>query len=404
MLVAINNENPIVKHMLDQFNNSTNNIVNGFMRLEFNNRHKKFILHVNRPNVMVVITQHMMKYLGFTQLYFFGKTSQWATKPFKARNTIPKNVVLYLNVYDLTLLYKESYNLVRQNNKSHIHEITVPLYDGGLRVPGDTFILTINTTEGRIQTRITPEHENLTLTKWMVVEFDAATHKALNLRAFYSYEELDNLQCKKLKVEEAQNLQTIRITIYYSRFRELNSVQFIPKKQIGIDIPEETLTDPKQLLQVLNTNSKKYAFSFSYDESSSRYEVKTGPKYAIQISSNLATFLGFDNNNKIIDHNSKIKALNVPILHYNMTNFFVYSNIVDPVYVGNVKAPLLLVCAFKKDKTQVVQQQEFLNPCYTNINRLKLNQIDIGIYSDTGVLIPFITGTTQLSLHFRKIN
>ena len=401
----INKDNPIVKHMLHEVNySSNNNLYHNFMKLEFNDKSKKFILHIYRPNVVVNITKHLMKYLGFTKEYYFGRTTHWATRTFKTRDTLPKNVVVYFNVYDITLLHSESYNLVRQNDQMHIHEITAPLHDGGLYVPGDTFTLTINTTEGSMETRIMPVHGNTRIPGAMFIEFDKATRTALDLQHYYPYEELPGLKCKKLKLEEAQKLKTISIQIYYSMFRPLKDFQFIPKEQIGIDIPVETLTNPIQLLAALNTNSKKYAFSFSYDESSSRYEVKTGSKYSIQISPNLATFLGFDNNNKIIVCNSKTKALNVPILHNNITNFFVYSNIVDPVYVGNVKAPLLLVCAFKKDKTQVVQQQEFLNPCYTNINRLKLNQIDIGIYTDTGVLLPFITGTTQLSLHFRKIN
>ena len=85
------------------------------------------------------------------------------------------------------------------------------------------------------------------------------------------------------------------------------------------------------------------------------------------------------------------------------TGYFISdSNIVNTVYVGDVKAPLLLTCPFRKDPNSNVNQLEFLNPTFTKLNRSTIRQIDIEIYDDAGALVPFLYGRTLLTLEFRK--
>ena len=72
--------------------------------------------------------------------------------------------------------------------------------------------------------------------------------------------------------------------------------------------------------------------------------------------------------------------------------------------MGNVKAALLLTCPFKSDKSNNVQQIEFLRPTYKKVNRPSLNQIDIEIKDEDVDLIPFLQRKILITFHFRKRN
>ena len=98
------------------------------------------------------------------------------------------------------------------------------------------------------------------------------------------------------------------------------------------------------------------------------------------------------------------RANDFPVLDRAITSLYVYSNIVERVFIGNVKASLLLTCPFHKNTNSNVIQLEFLNPTYTKLNRSTIHQIDIAIHDDAGAAIPFLYGKTVLTLTFRKCN
>ena len=167
--------------------------------------------------------------------------------------------------------------------------------------------------------------------------------------------------------------------------------------------PNEETKDPRSLLETFNEKALKYFYKFSWEPNLKRYTLEIlSEKFALSLSKSLASILGFDPSKDLYRKGSYI-AQDSPILHRNITGLYVYTNIINAVHVGDVKAPLLLTCPFKrKGSNDIVDQQEFLNPTYTPINRNVINQIDIGIYDDAGTLIPFLYGKTKLSLHFRR--
>ena len=121
------------------------------------------------------------------------------------------------------------------------------------------------------------------------------------------------------------------------------------------------------------------------------------------MTKSLASILGYEALDFIIYHNGSHMADDFPLLNRGITSLYVYCNIIDSVFVGNVKAPLLLTCPFKKmDKQDFVNRLEFLNPTYISLNRKNIQRIDIGIYDDSGVLIPFLYGKTNVTLDFRR--
>ena len=75
---------------------------------------------------------------------------------------------------------------------------------------------------------------------------------------------------------------------------------------------------------------------------------------------------------------------------------YVYTNIIDSVYVVDDKAHLLLTRLFKRKCEQdIVYQMEFLNPTYVPLNMKTISQINVCIYDDAGTLISFLYGKTK---------
>ena len=167
--------------------------------------------------------------------------------------------------------------------------------------------------------------------------------------------------------------------------------------------PAPEVKDPEKLLSKFHFNTQEFKYEFKWLPDLKRYVIHVNsPKYALGMTKGLASVLGFDPAKEFYAEGIHI-ARDSPVLNRNITALYVYTNIVNSVYVGNVKAPLLLTCPFKsRGSNELVDQQEFLNPTYTPINRKTIGQIDIGIYDDAGALIPFLHGKTKLSLHFRK--
>lgn len=197
-------------------------------------------------------------------------------------------------------------------------------------------------------------------------------------------------------------LQNISVTFYYASAIELiRDLEERPMASISVSDDKE-IEDPNKMVPILNSMMELYDYQFSYDNVSQRFEINVGKKYAILLSDSLSSILGFG---KTEHFHSKTwhRASTFPLLKRAITALYVYSNIVDAVYIGDVKAPLLLTCPFKRsDAFNIVHQQEFLNPCYVPLNRSRINQIDIAIYDDAGLLIPFLYGKTKLSLDFRR--
>ena len=176
-----------------------------------------------------------------------------------------------------------------------------------------------------------------------------------------------------------------------------------PIASFSIDTKKQ-LRKPTDLIAKLNEKSKTYQYKFHFDKIQQRFTLTLGSEYGLHLNKSLASILGFEfDPNLIYDPNTKVTAPEFPVLNRGITALYVYTNIIQSVYIGDVQAPLLLTCPFKnKDSKDDVHQLEFLNPYYVPLNRSVVNQIDIAIYDDSGSLIPFLYGKTKLSLDFRR--
>lgn len=77
---------------------------------------------------------------------------------------------------------------------------------------------------------------------------------------------------------------------------------------------------------------------------------------------------------------------------------YIYTDVVDYQYVGNIKAPLLRVVHFPKD-TRIIS---FPHIHYLPLNKTCISSIRIYIRDVEGRSYPFTNGTAMFKLHFRK--
>lgn len=122
----------------------------------------------------------------------------------------------------------------------------------------------------------------------------------------------------------------------------------------------------------------------------------------ITFDTNLVKSLGL---NKQTFTDKNIVGTKIPKLLHHHQQMFIYSNIIEPINVGDVRVPLLKSIWIKKYDQGEIVQLEMKNPMYIPVSYSTINIIEVNIRDDSGKLIKFNKDTkTHLSLHFRKIN
>lgn len=412
------------------------------IRLNYIKASKKFTLDLLSNDIVILLSADLQKLLGFKERHFFGRNSYWAWSKFDEKNVvIEANASLNIFLLDLTshrsekyvipVVYKPLASSADASKKYATFETEIP------HIFHDSLPDEYKEHEQKFKFGVYPDcgiglnsgcirfdppfyqlkrygyqHEN----KVLFYRFDANTTKELKLNKLYYYQDENYIETKLTTIpENTQSLKSITVEFFYITPNKNNNAVHLADGVYGHKVNEQQptsidltnkkeITDPEELLPKFNQKSETHEYEFQWDKQRKRYKLNvTSYVYGIQMTKTLATILGFDSSKEIYFKGSHL-ARESPILNRDITSLYVYTNIVDPVFVGDVKAPLLLICPFKtKDKSKsVVHQLEFLNPTYAPVNRTAINQIDIGIYDDAGTLVPFLYGKTKLSLHFRR--
>ena len=259
--------------------------------------------------------------------------------------------------------------------------------------------------------KVSKAKEKVTATVSVTVTSAMAAAKAEETEKKEEAKEPEKKKAKKEEVVEnpketyvLDQIHAIGVEFFYLSRKDGMHTKLLDRPTADVIIkPAPEVKDPEKLLPKFHFNTQEYKYEFKWLKDVKRYVLHVNsPKYVVSMTKSLASVLGFDPNKDFYAQGVHV-ARDSPVLNRNITALYVYTNIVNSVYVGNVKAPLLLTCPFKsKGSNELVDQQEFLNPTYTPINRKTIGQIDIAIYDDAAALIPFLHGKTKLSLHFRK--
>ena len=400
-----------IDFLLKEFNENKWAKEKGFLKLEYMAAKNKFTIFIYFPDTLLILSKELATLLGFEETMLSHGYHQ-APNRFKNKQEGLDKSKLDLYLFDITFLERETYSLqnsvVLSSPSIHIYSVqvdrefkdTVP--DEYWDSPKIEF--TVNPQKGEIRSRCLSstfaqfrQHEK----KIKFFSFDKKTVEKYKLKPIYSYGE--NFRIKFPQVKE-DKLAPISLTLYYEMAKEYyENVLEKPIKVFSPDMKEFT-SNPQKLITPLNRFSA-LGYKFIYNEETRRFSLTTEKDTAVKMSKSMASILGYvTNNDEVLQTRNKTEqADELPIMDRNISALYVYTNIIESVHVGDVKAPLLLVCPLNgRHEKDNVYRMEFRNPTYAPINHTKLRQIDIGIYDDAGALVPFLFGKSTLTLHFRK--
>ena len=238
------------------------------------------------------------------------------------------------------------------------------------------------------------EAETCTLDKLLPDQVVKATYKALlaTSRKGHKYIMLH----PRFKTDPVK----YNYTLHYETYTEIkHSASVTPKPG--------TYTDPKELETELN-NDANFAtyFTFSYDQRLNRFDIitnTTDTTASLHFKNGLHDILGFTE--KVIHANrQKVQkgTLEVNLLR-GISSLFIYCDLIQPIHVGSIMAPLLRTVSFNVKQYGEMINAHYTNPIYLPINKSHIDSVGIRIYDVIGQLIPFVEGVTTMILHFRPI-
>lgn len=384
----------------------------GIYSLEYMAKSRKYILHCYKTDIALKFPLDLVSYLGYDS-GIFTRGSHWAWSAFDGKKKLPSPDYAY--IIDLRNLIQEKIRLHRtteSDGKFHFKAI-IPYKFANNKIAasgrGPKFSMDIVPEEGRITVK--PLHdfsrEDFPNEQRLIAySFEKKARGIFRFDPVYNTDKRTDMPMFRTYYKGLiDKMKSFTATLYYGGLRDLEIGHATsPLATIPIDA-NKAFRKPTDLLPILNAKSAKFGYSFIYDESLQRFIVKCGNDNFIKVTKSLGSILGFDEQkvpNMTFFPATETTAQHFPVLNRAITTVYVYSNIVDSVFVGDVKAPLLLACPYKRDELNDVVQLEFLQPTYTKLNRGQFQQIDIGIYDEAGSPIPFLYGKTVLTLHFRK--
>ena len=398
-------EAKMVKFILDEINNDKK--WNHIIKMDYKKKSKLFGIHLYHDDIVFVMDPGLCQLFGFKR-NCYTKGTYWAQSPLTRVILAKINNRTNLNAFliDLQAIEKQQETLIQSKESDKI--VFTKTYEQQIKDGSENRTVKVSfglhPQDGEIKISVPKD-----LSEILFFRFDDKTRRKLNLERIYYPGNKQRIKIPPILIRKGEKsvldkIDSVTVDFFYLNLIELKR-ELKSKPSIALDVTMKCgIERPEDLLPVLNKQSKKYMYEFDYDRTLKRFEIKLkNDYYVLGMSTGLAKLLGFDPNQKAYFFNHTYQGKQSPNLKKPISALYVYSNIIDSVYIGNVKAPLLLTCPFKRtDDTNIVNQLDFINPTYVPLNRQNLNQIDIAIYDDDGEIIPFAGGKTKLNLHFRK--
>lgn len=152
--------------------------------------------------------------------------------------------------------------------------------------------------------------------------------------------------------------------------------------------------------QIRRTKESRYKY-FKYDKDTET--IATGFDFDIQLSGQLALILGKGNGTQRWVSLQRERDQFHVNLRRGLHHIFVYTDIVDYVYVGDKTAPLLRVIPLANTTNNPDQYTHvFTNVHYIPVSRRNIETIQLDLRTDTGEYVSFLSGPSILKLHFRR--
>ncbi|GBM42280.1 hypothetical protein AVEN_234997-1 [Araneus ventricosus] len=155
----------------------------------------------------------------------------------------------------------------------------------------------------------------------------------------------------------------------------------------------ETVPD---ILKAMVLPSHEGKINFKFNVNNKRVKIKTEKKSKVVLIEGLCDLLGFHPH--VVEGVEESSFVADP--HAAFPVFYVYSDIVQPVVVGHVEAPLLRVVRISGKDGDVVSAH-YDRPFYVPVIRQSFQTIEIELRLNSGALVPFERGKVIIVLHFR---
>lgn len=178
-------------------------------------------------------------------------------------------------------------------------------------------------------------------------------------------------------------------------------------KLIG-DLKKEMVSFAKMIGFDASTDQLPVMLDYDSTSKKASLNLKAGPprEVILTISQKLAETLKFVSTimvsgvTEIIESTAPVDVIE---LGSDITNAYVYCDLIQARPVGDTMAPLLRCMPLaQKDKKAELVSTVFTKPYYFPLSRNNFNTLELLITLGDGQRVPFVTGTSIITLHFRR--
>ena len=141
---------------------------------------------------------------------------------------------------------------------------------------------------------------------------------------------------------------------------------------------------------------------FSYNSRLRTIVIELQPGDSLKFKPKLASMLGIINNPVHCGNESRNYHSDAIVnVDGTIHTLYVYCNIVEPMPVGGIEAPLLRIVGVDAKQGEIVRKT-YDNPMYVPVRVKRFDTFEIDIKPNTGEHVPFQYGKSEVILHFRK--
>lgn len=178
-------------------------------------------------------------------------------------------------------------------------------------------------------------------------------------------------------------------------------------------VPSGYYPSVEKLLKTMTDLATKESFkalgiALSYDQSTRRVTISTKEhsekeknRGSLKLKHDIARLLGFEKET-LIKRNRIVTSPFAALPSGGFHNMFVYSDIVEQQFVGDVQAPLLRILPVHNQSDEIMLSKTFSKVYYLPVAKKRISEIDFKITDDTGRPVGFNYGKVVLVLHFRR--
>ena len=387
--------------------NATSIARKGVVRLTFSEEKRKFLLDVYCDEVVIGIGGSMRRFMSLGAPYqtTFNKGSYWSYRVIdKKADKCMANELNQIWVFPLFRLTYNEYEVCPADEDMSLKQMMVNI-NWYLR-PRTSINFHYYTTKDPNRNKVEIDRKPSTVTSpdYNLVAINDAGQDMFNMNPLYFDETSLLHERNEYKAygsyakSKFYQRKPIIVRFYGRKIKDF--VPCIPSTPTEYQFPRKVYKTAKELLTYLRgLQSAKYDFQFDYDEKKNRFSLKVGSDTCVRLSEVISYILGL----KVEEfyYNNTYEAVWAPALDRAIDNLFIYNNLTEPVYVGNVKSPLLCITPREIKRPGGSNTHSFDSPIYMPLTRKTFNQVDITIRDGAGCIVPFMEGKTIITLHFR---